>query len=100
MESIEDQWAPLASTEILSTQWPNITNAKKAVKIWILDCGESWAYSTQNNKTRLQLHCLLTTCTFYLRIARTKDNLYKITSYTPHICPSSIHANFKQRNSA
>jgi hypothetical protein len=41
MESIEDQWTPLASTEILSTLWPNMIDAKKAVKIWILDCGES-----------------------------------------------------------
>jgi hypothetical protein len=101
MESIEDQWTPPASTEILSTSWPNITDAKKAVKIWILDCGESWASSTQNNKTRLQLQCLLSTCTFYIRIAQQKKaNLYRITPYTPHNCPPSTHANFKQRNSA
>jgi hypothetical protein len=36
----------------------NITKAKQAVKIWILDHSESWAPSTQNNKSRLQLHCI------------------------------------------
>jgi hypothetical protein len=39
MESIEDQWTPPASTEILSTSWPTITDAKKAVKIWVANPG-------------------------------------------------------------
>ena len=53
MESIEEQWNPPGPPDILSDSWTNITDTKKAVKIWILDCGESWASSTQNNKTRL-----------------------------------------------
>jgi hypothetical protein len=100
MEPIEEQWNPPSSPDIMSDSWINMSDAKKAIKIWILDRGESWASSTQNNKTRLQLHCLLSTCTFYIRIAQKKDGLYWITSYTPHNCPPSTHANFKQRNSA
>jgi hypothetical protein len=57
MESIEEQWGPpLDSTDILSDSWMDMANTKKAVKIWILDCGESWGNSTQNNITQLQLH--------------------------------------------
>jgi hypothetical protein len=66
MESIEEQWNPPSSPDILSDSWTNITDAKKAVKIWILDRGESWALSAQNNMTRLQLHCILSTCSFYI----------------------------------
>ena len=45
--TIEEQWSPpLASTDILSDLWMDMANAKKAVKIWILDCGESWGNTT------------------------------------------------------
>jgi hypothetical protein len=100
MESIEEQWNPPSPPDILSNSWTNIIDAKKAVKIWILDCGESWAPSSQNNKARLQLYCLLSTCSFYIRIAQQKNSLFGITSYTQHNCPPSTHAKFKQRNSA
>jgi hypothetical protein len=100
VESIEEQWNPELSTDILSKSWPNITDAKRAVKIWILDRGESWAPSTQNNKFRLQLHCLFSPCTFYIRVAKTKDSSFGVTSYTPHDCPPSTHAEFRPRNSA
>jgi hypothetical protein len=99
MESIEEQWNPPSSPDILSDSWMNITDAKKAVKIWILDRIESWAPSTQNNKTRLQLHCILSTCSFYIRVAQ-KNDLFGVTSYTPHDCPSSTHTRFRPRNSA
>jgi hypothetical protein len=33
MESIEEQWSPLASTDILSDSWMDMANVKKAVKI-------------------------------------------------------------------
>jgi hypothetical protein len=69
MESIRDQWDPSKPLDIVSQSWMNITEAKQAVKIWILDRGESWGPSTQNNKSRLQLHCLDQTCPFYIRIA-------------------------------
>jgi hypothetical protein len=42
IESIEEQWNPPSSADILSDSWMNITDTKKAVKIWILDCSESW----------------------------------------------------------
>jgi hypothetical protein len=42
MESIEEQWNPSSSPDIVSDSWMNIIDAKKAVKIWILDRGESW----------------------------------------------------------
>jgi hypothetical protein len=100
MESIEEQWNPEPSSDIISKSWPNITDAKRAVKIWILDHGESWAPSTQNNKIRLQLHCLLSTCTFYIRVGKNKDNSFGVRSYTPHNCPPSTHTQFKPRNSA
>jgi hypothetical protein len=99
MESIEEQWNPPSSIDILSSSWIDITSAKKAARTWILDRGESWAPSNQDNKTRLQLHCLLSTCSFKLRVAL-KSSLFRITSYTPHDCPPSTHANFKQQNSA
>lgn len=51
IESIEEQWNPPASADILSDSWIAIADAKKAVKIWILDRGESWGHVTQNNKT-------------------------------------------------
>src|SRR3981189_2947071 len=70
MESIEEQWNPPSSPDIMSDLWMNISDAKKAIKIWILDRGESWGTPTQNNKTRLQLHCILATCSFYIRIAQ------------------------------
>jgi hypothetical protein len=100
VESIEEQWNPPTFTDIMSDSWIDMADAKKAVKIWILDRGESWGRPTQNNKTRLQLHCLLSTCSFYIRIAQRKDSLFSITSYTQHDCPPSTHAKFKQRNSA
>jgi hypothetical protein len=100
MESIEEQWNAPTSTDILSDSWVNIADAKKAVKIWILDRSESWAPSDQNNKTRLQLHCLLSTCAFYICISLKKNGLFGITSYTPHNCPPSTHFRFKQRNSS
>jgi hypothetical protein len=95
MESIEEQWNPPSPPDILSDSWTNITDAKKAVKIWILDRGESWAPSSQNNKARLQLYCLLSTCSFYIRIAQQKNGLFGITSYTQHNCPPLTHAKFK-----
>jgi hypothetical protein len=99
-ERTEEQWAP-ASTDILSQLWDNITEAKKAVKIWILDRGESWAPSNHTNRIRLQLHCLISTCTFYIRVAQKKrGGLFTVTSYSPHNCPPSTHANFKPRNAA
>jgi hypothetical protein len=100
MESIGGEWNPELSMDIISKSWPNIADAKKAVKICILDRGESWGPSAQNNKMRLQLHCLLSTCTFYLRIGKNKDNSFGVRSYTPHDCPPSTHTNFKPRNSA
>jgi hypothetical protein len=68
MESIEEQWNPPTSTNILSNPWTDIASAKKAVKIWIHERGESWAPSTQNNKTRLQLLPLFELF-FYIRVA-------------------------------
>jgi hypothetical protein len=99
MESIEEQWNPPSSPDIMSDLWMNISDAKKAIKIWILDRGESWGPTTQNNKTRLQLHCILSTCSFYIRIAQ-KNDLFGVTSYTPHNCPPSTHTQFKPRHSA
>ena len=100
MESIEEQWDPEPSSDIISKSWPNIADAKTAIKIWILDRGESWAPSNQSNKIRLQLHCLLSTCAFYIRIGRNKDDSFGVTSYIPHNCPPSTHTQFKPRNSA
>jgi MULE transposase domain len=98
-ESIEEQWSPPSSLDIMSNSWTDIKDAKKAIKIWILDRGESWGTPTQNNKTRLQLPCILLTCSFYIRIAR-KKGLFGVISYTPHNCPPSTHTQFKPRNSA
>jgi hypothetical protein len=99
MEPIEEQWNPPSSPDIMSDSWMNISDAKKAIKTWILDRGESWGVPSQNNKTRLQLHCILSTCSFYLRIAQ-KSDFFGVTSYTPHNCPPSTHVQFKPRNSA
>ena len=41
MESIEEQWALPNPPDIMSDSWTNINSVKKAVKIWILDQGES-----------------------------------------------------------
>jgi hypothetical protein len=41
MESIEEQWNAPTSSGILTNSWINIADNKKAVKIWILDRGES-----------------------------------------------------------
>jgi hypothetical protein len=100
MDSIEEQWNPPSSPDIVSDSWMNIADAKKAVKIWILDDGESWGPSAQNNKTPLQLYCILSTCSFYIRIAQKKNDPFEVTSYTPHNCPPSTYAQFKPRNSA
>jgi hypothetical protein len=102
MESIEsskDRWIPSKSSDILSKSWATLPEAKKAVKVWILGRGESWAPTDQNNKRRLQLHCLLPTCAFKLRVAQKKD-FFGVISYIPHDCPPSTHAKFKQRHSA
>jgi hypothetical protein len=72
MESIEEQWFLPPTSDITSKSWANITDAKKAVKTWILDHGESWAPSTHNKKTRLNLRCLSMTCSFSIRIAQQK----------------------------
>jgi hypothetical protein len=101
MESIEEQWNTPVSTNILDRSWANINDAKKAVKIWILDHGESWGPYTLSNQVRLQLYCLLASCTFYIRVAqKKKGTFFTVTSYIPHNCPPSIHAQFKQHNSA
>lgn len=100
MESIEEQWSLLPTSDITSKSWASITDAKKAVKTWFLDRGESWAPSTHNNKTRLHLHCLSKTCPFHIRVAQQKDGFFGVITYTPHDCPPSTHSGFKQRNSA
>jgi hypothetical protein len=101
MESIDEQWDPEPSMNITYQLWPNITDAKISVKIWILDRGESWAPSNQSNKTRLQLHCLLSSSTFYIGVGKNKkDNSFRVTSYVPHNCPPLTHAHFKPRSSA
>ena len=41
MESIEEQCSLPPTSDITSKSWPSITDAKKAVKTWILDRGES-----------------------------------------------------------
>jgi MULE transposase domain len=99
MESIEEQWNPPGPQDIMSDLWMNIKDAKQAVKIWLLDRGESWSNSSQNNKARLQLHCILPTCSFYIRVAQKKD-FFGVTSYTSHNCPPSTHTRFKPRHSA
>ena len=53
IESTKDQWAPPTSSDILSKSWATLPEAKKAAKVWILDRGESWAPTGQNNKQRL-----------------------------------------------
>jgi hypothetical protein len=100
MESIEEQWNLLPPPDITSDPWIDITDTKKAVKTWILDRAESWAPSPHNDKRRLQLYCLSKGCSFYIRVTQKKDSLFGITSYTPHDCPPSIYAKFKQQNSA
>jgi hypothetical protein len=101
MGSIEEQWNPPSCPDIVSESWTNMAEAKKAVKIWILDRGESWGgRPSQNNKTCLQLHCILPTCSFYIRLVQKKNGLFGVTKYTPHDCPPSAHSGFKQRNSA
>jgi hypothetical protein len=100
LESIEEQWSPPSPPDIMSNSWTNPADAKKAIKIWILDRGESWGRYTQNNKTRLQLHCILSTCSFYIRVARKKNGLFGVTSYTPHDCPPLTHVRFKPQHSA
>ena len=40
MESITEQWDLPSGPDIISNSWTNATDAKKAIKIWILDCGE------------------------------------------------------------
>ena len=99
MEPIEEQWNPPSCPDIMSDSWINFSDAKKAVKIWILDRGESWGLATQKNKTRLQLHCILLTCSFYIRIAQKRD-LFRVTKYTPHNYPPSIYIQFKPWHSA
>jgi hypothetical protein len=66
MESIEEQWNHPPPRDITSDLRMDIANAKKAVKTWILDHGESWALSTRNNKTCIQLNCLSKSCPFYI----------------------------------
>ena len=100
MESITEQWDLPSGSDIISNSWTNATDAKKAIKILILDRGESWGRPSQNNKTRLQLHCILLTCSFYIRVAQKKNGLFGVTSYTPHDCPPSTHSQFKPRTSA
>ena len=68
MESIEEQWSPEPVIDIISKSWPDIVDAKKAVKIWILNCGESWAPANKSNKIQLQLHCLLSIYSFYIQV--------------------------------
>jgi hypothetical protein len=99
MELIEEQWNRPPPPDITSDSWIDITDAKNAVKTWILDRAESWAPSPHNDKRRLQLHCLSKSCSFYIRVAQKKESLFGITSYTLHDCPPT-HAKFKQQNSA
>jgi hypothetical protein len=42
----------------------------------------------------------LSTCEFYIRIACRNNGLFGITSYIPHNCSPSTHAQFKPRSSA
>jgi hypothetical protein len=81
MESIEEQWNPEPAIDIISNSWLDIVDVKKAVKIWILDHGESWAPANESNKIRLQLHCLLSISSFYIRVARQNNGLFGVTSY-------------------
>ena len=98
MEPIEEQWNPSSSPDITSSLWMNITDIKKAVKTWLLNQGESQANSNQNNKNRLQLHCLLISCSFKIRIVRKKD-LFRVTLYILYDYSPLTYIKFKLYNS-
>jgi hypothetical protein len=61
--------------------WSNITDAKKAANTSMLNCGE--LAPTQNNNIRLQLNCLLSTCSLYIRVSNRKDSSLELP-LTPH----------------
>ena len=66
METIDEQWNSAPAIDIMSRSWPNIIDAKMAVKTWILDRGESWGPSNESNGIRLLLHYILHACDFYI----------------------------------
>ena len=59
-------------------KWDTIGEAKLAVKVWIIDRGESWGPITDSDKRRMRM----------------------VSKNRPHTCPPSTHHNFHWANSA
>jgi hypothetical protein len=98
----EEEWDDLEMPSRLDTIWDSMEEAKRDVKIFLLDRRESWAPSNDSNKSRMRLHCLRDDiCNFYIRVCESKKKGgCHVASYRPHTCPRSVHHKFKSRNSA
>jgi hypothetical protein len=98
----EEQWEDVDLPVELDQKWDTMEEAKKAVKAFILDRGESWAPIQDSSKGRMILECKdKRNCDFYIRLAELKKQGHcAVTTYRPHVCPPRTHANFSSRNAS
>jgi len=71
--SIEEQWDGLDLPAGLDAKWDNIEDAKRDVKIFLLNQNQSWGPSRDTNKKKMVLDCRCKDiCDFHLRVTDLK----------------------------
>ena len=82
----------------LNDQFPSIDAARKAIKAFVLDQGESYKL-VASDKRRYIISCKDSSCKFYIRATQSAKEVVSITIFVPHSCSPKTHYNFKKSQS-
>ena len=82
----------------LNDQFPSIDAARKAIKAYVLDQGESYKL-VASDKKRYIISCKDNSCKFRIRATRSAKEVVSITIFVPHSCSPKTHYNFKKSQS-
>jgi hypothetical protein len=82
----------------LHDKFSSITNARDAIKAYILDQGESFQ-TVASDKKRYIIKCKAEGCDFRLRATKHSNETCFITVFNPHTCSLVTHYKSKQSQS-
>jgi MuDR family transposase len=82
----------------LNDQFLSIDAARKAIKAYVLDQGESYKL-VASDKKRYIISCKDNSCKFRIRATRSAKEVVSITIFVPHSCSPRTHYNFKKSQS-
>ena len=74
----------------LNDQFPSIDAARKAIKAFVLDQGESYKL-VASDKRRYIISCKDGSCKFCIRATRSAKEVVSITIFVPHSCSPQTH---------